>query len=178
MAEREIQDAIKAVSKGKTTIIIAHRLSTVREVDRIIVLKDGALVEEGNFTELMKKRGEFFNLYSAQFWGIHNFKQQLSKELERAHLSGKPLTLLVLEIDWQDTLVLFTQGRKDLHRILLVQESRQLEPYTVFFSEAVRRRVGDHHVRHLSLPSYSWAKCTCWAKCSHTGLEAKSQDQH
>ena len=47
--------------KNKTAIIIAHRLSTVRHVDRILVLKEGEVVEQGTYQELVDKRGEFLN---------------------------------------------------------------------------------------------------------------------
>ncbi len=66
-AEEEIQDALKYVTKGRTTIIIAHRLSTVRQADKILVLKDHKIVESGSFKQLMKKKGEFYHYYYIQF---------------------------------------------------------------------------------------------------------------
>lgn len=66
-AEKEIQDALKYVTKGRTTIIIAHRLSTVRQADKILVLKDHHIVESGTFKQLMKKKGEFYHYYHIQF---------------------------------------------------------------------------------------------------------------
>ena len=51
--EQEIQKAIDAVSKGSTTLMIAHRLSTVRDCDIIIVLKHGVIVEQGSHNELL-----------------------------------------------------------------------------------------------------------------------------
>jgi subfamily B ATP-binding cassette protein MsbA len=66
-AEREVQDALDALMRGRTTFVIAHRLSTVRRADRILVLKDGRIVEEGRHDELMTAGGEYARLYSMQF---------------------------------------------------------------------------------------------------------------
>ncbi|MNR55283.1 putative multidrug resistance ABC transporter ATP-binding/permease protein YheH [compost metagenome] len=48
--------------EGRTTFIVAHRLSTVRNVDRIVVMKKGKIVESGTYDELIEKKGEFFKL--------------------------------------------------------------------------------------------------------------------
>ncbi|MBP5216493.1 MAG: ATP-binding cassette domain-containing protein, partial [Bacilli bacterium] len=53
--------------KGKTSLVVAHRLSTIQNADLIIVLKDGAIIEQGNFQELLAKQGFFKELYDAQF---------------------------------------------------------------------------------------------------------------
>ena len=66
-AEREVQSAIEALEKGRTSLIIAHRLSTVRNVDRIIVLREGFIVETGTHDELLGKQGEYSRLYDLQF---------------------------------------------------------------------------------------------------------------
>ncbi len=52
--------------KGKTVVIIAHRLSTVKNADQIIVLKNGAVVEQGNHNDLVNCKGEYFNLVKNQ----------------------------------------------------------------------------------------------------------------
>ena len=65
--ETKIQEALEKTIKGRTSIIIAHRLWTVRHVDRIIVLDHGKIVEEGNHEELMKKGGKYADLYNAYF---------------------------------------------------------------------------------------------------------------
>jgi ATP-binding cassette subfamily B protein len=61
--EARIQRALKALTAGRTTFVIAHRLSTVREADQILVLKNGRLVEQGRFDELIRAQGEFATLY-------------------------------------------------------------------------------------------------------------------
>ena len=64
--EKEIQEAINNVSIGRTTFIVAHRLSTIRNADRIAVIKQGKCVEIGSYEELMVKKGEFYNLKKLQ----------------------------------------------------------------------------------------------------------------
>lgn len=65
--ELKIQDAFAAATNGKTSFIVAHRLSTIREADIILVMKDGNVIEQGNHETLMEKRGFYYNLYSVQF---------------------------------------------------------------------------------------------------------------
>ena len=65
--EIKIQEAMKNLMKDKTCFIIAHRLSTIQNADKILVIKDGNLVEEGNHKELMKNKGIYYSLYSSQF---------------------------------------------------------------------------------------------------------------
>ncbi len=66
-AEIEVQKALDNLMAGRTTLIIAHRLSTIRNADRIIVLVNGRIVEEGNHEFLLAKRGEYYKLYCMQF---------------------------------------------------------------------------------------------------------------
>lgn len=65
--EMMIQHAIEQTLKGRTSFIIAHRLSTVRNADRILVIEDGRVSESGNHRELLKKRGAYYQLYTNQF---------------------------------------------------------------------------------------------------------------
>jgi len=65
--ERQLQKALDAATKGRTTFVIAHRLATVRHADRILVLDQGEIVESGTFDELVAKGGLFAKLASAQF---------------------------------------------------------------------------------------------------------------
>ena len=66
VSEVEIQKAIDHLTKDRTTFIVAHRLSTIRNADKIAVIKDGICVEFGTYDELMNKKGEFYNLKSLQ----------------------------------------------------------------------------------------------------------------
>jgi ATP-binding cassette subfamily B protein len=65
--ETRIQDALEKTMEGRTSIIIAHRLWTVRHVDRIIVLTKGKIIEEGNHKELMARKGYYAELYNTYF---------------------------------------------------------------------------------------------------------------
>lgn len=67
ITEQIIQNAIGKVTAGRTSFIIAHRLSTVRDADVIIVVKDGKIVEEGRHSELMHHRGYYHSLYTRQY---------------------------------------------------------------------------------------------------------------
>jgi len=67
--ERLIQKAMDNLMKGRTSFIIAHRLSTIRNADLILVLKDGAIVEQGTHSELMGAQGFYAELYNSQFAG-------------------------------------------------------------------------------------------------------------
>ncbi|MBQ6830096.1 MAG: ABC transporter ATP-binding protein [Clostridia bacterium] len=67
LTEQIIQNAISEVTKGRTSFIIAHRLSTVREADVIIVVRDGKIVEQGKHAELMAQKGYYYTLYTRQF---------------------------------------------------------------------------------------------------------------
>ncbi|MBN2397229.1 MAG: lipid A export permease/ATP-binding protein MsbA [Deltaproteobacteria bacterium] len=66
-SEMEVQGALENLMKGRTTLVIAHRLSTISHADRIIVLVDGEIVEEGTHDTLLAKKGEYFKLYNMQF---------------------------------------------------------------------------------------------------------------
>lgn len=65
--ERLVQRGIQKLLKGRTSFVIAHRLSTIRDADRIIIVDDGKIVEEGNHESLMRSRGLYYNLYTAQY---------------------------------------------------------------------------------------------------------------
>lgn len=65
--EIKIQEAFNILMKGRTSFIVAHRLSTIREADVILVMKDGNIIEQENHDELMEKGGFYANLYNSQF---------------------------------------------------------------------------------------------------------------
>ncbi|MCL2745762.1 MAG: ATP-binding cassette domain-containing protein, partial [Coriobacteriia bacterium] len=65
-SEKLIQDALQNLMQGRTSIVVAHRLSTVASLDRIVVLADGAIVEDGTHAELVAKDGEYAQLWNRQ----------------------------------------------------------------------------------------------------------------
>lgn len=67
VTEKLIQDAIEHLMKGRTSFVIAHRLSTIRQADVILVVHDGKIVEQGTHSELIAKKGAYYNLYTRQF---------------------------------------------------------------------------------------------------------------
>ena len=65
--EVKIQKAFLTMMKGRTSFIVAHRLSTIREADVILVMKDGKIIEQGNHETLLKQNGFYATLYNSQF---------------------------------------------------------------------------------------------------------------
>ncbi|MDN3642156.1 ABC transporter ATP-binding protein [Lutimonas halocynthiae] len=66
-SEKLIQEATEKLTKNRTSIIIAHRLATIQKADKIIVMEDGVIVEQGTHSELLDKKGHYSNLYNIQF---------------------------------------------------------------------------------------------------------------
>ena len=65
--EIRIQKAFKTAMAGKTAFIVAHRLSTIKDCDVILVMKDGNIIEQGSHEHLLKKKGFYYELYNSQF---------------------------------------------------------------------------------------------------------------
>ena len=65
--EIKIQNAFAKLMEGRTSFIVAHRLSTIQNADVILVMKDGKIIEQGNHEELLAKQGFYANLYQSQF---------------------------------------------------------------------------------------------------------------
>ena len=69
VTEAHIQGAFDRLARGRTTLIIAHRLSTIRSADRILVIQDGVIAEQGSHQELLAKNGVYATLYRTQNLG-------------------------------------------------------------------------------------------------------------
>ncbi|MBP5198801.1 MAG: ABC transporter ATP-binding protein [Lachnospiraceae bacterium] len=67
MTEQKIQNAFRLMMEGRTSFIVAHRLSTIRESDVIIVMKDGHIVEQGNHEELLQNKGFYYEMYTSEY---------------------------------------------------------------------------------------------------------------
>ena len=65
--EQRIQYAMDRLMKGRTSFVIAHRLSTIRDADKILVMRDGDIVEQGTHDELIDQGGFYADLYNSQF---------------------------------------------------------------------------------------------------------------
>ena len=65
--EQQVQRAMQELMKGRTSFVIAHRLSTIQNADKILVVDQGDVVEQGTHESLMAKKGFYYNLYAAQF---------------------------------------------------------------------------------------------------------------
>ncbi len=65
--EKLIEEGMNTLMKGRTVFIIAHRLSTVRNSDSIIVLENGSIIEQGNHNELLEQKGKYYQLYNGMF---------------------------------------------------------------------------------------------------------------
>jgi len=69
-SEALIQKALKKLMEGRTSIVIAHRLSTIAKLDRIIVMEDGAIIEDGSHEQLLAKNGKYAQLWAHQSGGF------------------------------------------------------------------------------------------------------------
>jgi ATP-binding cassette subfamily B protein len=79
--EREIQKALETLLKGRTGMVIAHRLATIRGADRIIVLQNGELIEEGNHDQLMEMNGLYAKLYNMNYASFDDIPDQLMEQV-------------------------------------------------------------------------------------------------
>jgi ABC-type multidrug transport system ATPase subunit len=97
-SEFRIQEVINSLKKTKTVIVIAHRLSTIKMADNILVLEEGRFVEEGQFEDLLERKGAFYRFYWRQFGGLASFRQHLGQELERSSRYGSRFSLSILKM--------------------------------------------------------------------------------
>lgn len=91
--EALIQEALAKLCSGRTTLIVAHRLSTIMKADRILVMKEGAIIEEGSHDVLLKKCGKYHDLWSRQI-----FLKSLDKP-EQPQSPSQPLANIVNDVD-------------------------------------------------------------------------------
>lgn len=106
-SELIVQQALEKIMSNRTTIIVAHRLSTIRDVDTIIVLKNGQVVESGTHLELMSKNGEYVNLVSLQAsQNLSNSRSISRSESSRNSSFREPAENMTLE----EQLMLDTRG--------------------------------------------------------------------
>ncbi len=81
--EIQIQEALLNLLEGKTAFVIAHRLSTIRNADKVLVIKDGEIIERGTHGELLEQKGFYFNLYMSQFKGTKDVEFEYIKPVEK-----------------------------------------------------------------------------------------------
>ncbi|MEW5827917.1 MAG: ABC transporter ATP-binding protein [Chloroflexota bacterium] len=82
LTEALIQHGMEALMKGRTSFVIAHRLSTIRRADRIIVIEDGRIKEQGSHAELLRQKGHYYRLYTQQFRYERETQYSAEAELE------------------------------------------------------------------------------------------------
>jgi ATP-binding cassette subfamily B protein len=72
--EFKIQQALKGIMEGRTTFIVAHRISSVKDADEIILLDEGRIIERGTHQQLLNRKGEYYNIYSQQYKDFKDFE--------------------------------------------------------------------------------------------------------
>jgi ATP-binding cassette subfamily B protein len=89
LTEALIQKGMEALMKGRTSFVIAHRLSTIRRADRIVVIENGSITEQGTHAELLRQRGHYYRLYTQQF--RHDLEIQYGVAEETSEVSESAL---------------------------------------------------------------------------------------
>ena len=84
-SERHVQEALEVLMRGRTTIVIAHRLSTIERADRIVVLREGGIVEIGNHSDLLAREGAYARLHRMQY-----SRDALEPGVESPSVAGVP----------------------------------------------------------------------------------------
>ncbi len=99
ISENSIRDALEAMMVGRTSIVIAHRLSTILKADRILVVKDGVIFEQGTHEELLALGGTYRELYETQFRQAIDYEQEHSSALDIQALSSEYDVRRITEAD-------------------------------------------------------------------------------
>lgn len=108
-SEKLIQEALDYASKGRTTIVISHRLSAIKGVDKIVFIDEGKVIEEGNHEDLMLLEGAYYQMVKAGeinpnsseqcFKGPHNLEVNSLQETEKGdNLDSYNFTMIIVEI--------------------------------------------------------------------------------
>jgi len=88
-----VQQAMHALRADRTSFVIAHRLSTVRDADTILMMEDGRIVEQGSHEELLARQGAYYALYQAQFQGAFDGEEELDEQLAEEVAAGAAAAL-------------------------------------------------------------------------------------
>jgi ATP-binding cassette, subfamily B, bacterial len=96
MNEALIQQGMDALMEGRTSFVIAHRLSTIRRADRILVIEEGQITEEGTHADLMRARGHYYSLYTQQFRQEKDEERRRKLELLSEGEEGESLAQVAL----------------------------------------------------------------------------------
>jgi ATP-binding cassette subfamily B protein len=86
--EKLIQAALEQLLHGRTSFVVAHRISTIKNADQILVINDGEIIERGKFNELLDQKGFFYDLYMSQFRRQEQVAEAASKPSGNGHVSG------------------------------------------------------------------------------------------
>ena len=110
ISENAIQDALEAMMKGRTSIVIAHRLSTILKADKILVVKDGVISEQGTHEELLALNGTYRDLFETQFRQAIDYETKLSLDIDA--LSTSHQVRRITQADIADVYALCKSNQK------------------------------------------------------------------
>ncbi len=112
ISENSIQDALEAMMKGRTSIVIAHRLSTILKADRILVVKDGVIDEQGTHDELLALGGTYRELYETQFRQAIDYENEHESKIDVQALGTKYDVRRITESEISDVYRLFRTNKR------------------------------------------------------------------
>ena len=124
ISENAIQDALEIMMDGRTSLVIAHRLSTIMKADKILVVKDGVIAEQGSHDELLELNGVYRELYETQFRTAIDYETEAAAALNIETLSSEYAVRRITEADIADVYNLCNSNRR-YYRSLNERPSRQ-----------------------------------------------------